>query len=321
MGRKGFVITLPRPEEMSATDSMSLENTFQKKYDEFIVDLRQTFPELSTELAAAAAIPELDRLARYHEQVVAKHAELNENIVCPGIVLPGVRITDALWAAVGHKTKAAVYEYLSILDLCAMYEHGLDGEDMGKFQEWADRVTKNWRSRLDKVDFESLADKFKDMFGGTNALPKMPEKFLKGKLAKLAEDMVREFKPEDFGLRPEDLEAVERDPARAFEILMQASSSNPEMLQKAMMRVGKKLQEKIQRGELRPQELAAEAEELMQEFQSHPAFAEMMKSFKSAFSFDDPEKARASGQDNEGRLAMVRNRLKKKLEAKRAAGK
>lgn len=301
---------------MSA-DSMSLENTFLKKYDEFIVDLRQTFPELGTELTSAEAIPELERLAKYHQEVVGKHAKTE----CPGIVLPGVVITDALWSAVGQKTKAAVYEYLSILDLCAMYESGLEGEDMGKFQDWADNVTKNWRSRLDKVDFDSLADKFKDMFGGSNALPKMPEKFLKGKLAKLAEDMVREFKPEDFGLRPEDLEAVERDPARAFEILMQASSSNPDMLQKAMMRVGKKLQEKIQRGELRPQELAAEAEELMNEFQSHPAFAEMMKSFKSAFSFENPEQARAAGQDNQGRLAMVRARLKKKLDAKRAAGK
>ena len=90
-------------------------------------------------------------------------------------------------------------------------------------------------------------------------MPKLPEKFLKGKLAKLAEDLVREFKPEDFGLRPEDLAAVEKDPTRAFEILMQASGSNPEMLQKAMMRVGKRLQEKVQRGELKPEELAAEA--------------------------------------------------------------
>ena len=112
--------------------------------------------------------------------------------------------------------------------------------------------------------------------------------------ALFAEDMVREFKPEDFGLRPEDLAQVEKDPSRAFEILMKATSTNPAMLQTAMTRVGKKLQTKIQRGELKPEELAAEAEELMNEFQTHPAFAEMMKAFKSAFSFEDPAAARAS---------------------------
>jgi len=114
------------------------------------------------------------------------------------------------------------------------------------------------------------------------------------------------------------LAAVEKDPTRAFEILMQASASNPDMLQKAMARVGKNLQDKIQRGHLRPEELAAEAEELMKEFQEHPAFAEMMKAFKSAFSFEDPEAARASGRDEQGRLSVVRNRLRAKLEAKKA---
>jgi len=171
---------------------------------------------------------------------------------------------------------------------------------------------------MDKIDFDSLGEKFKAMFGGEGgALPKLPEKFLKGKLAKLAEDIVREFKPEDFGLRPEDLEAVERDPTRAFEILMQASTGNPDLLQKAMMRVGKKLQEKIQKGELRPQDLASEAEELMKEFQSNPAFVEMMESFRSAFSFENPEVARAAGKDDQGRLAQVKDRLRKKLEARK----
>jgi len=227
-----------------------------------------------------------------------------------------------MWASVSDNTKRKVYEYVSILDLCSAYGNNLNGiENEGKFKKWAENVTSQWRNRLDHIDFDSLGDKFKDLFGAGGAMPKLPEKFLKGKLAKLAEDMVKEFKPEDFGLRPEDLAAVEKDPARAFEILMQASSSNPELLQTAMTRVGKKLQQKIQSGQLKPEELAAEAEELMNEFKSHPAFAEMMKAFKSAFSFDDPEAARAAGKDDKGRLAIVKNRLKAELEAKKAAKK
>jgi hypothetical protein len=288
--------------------------TFEKKVKEFVADLQGAFPELATELTAAAAMPVDELLEEYMESVFMKHAEKKDSLQCPGCILPGVTISHALWSVVSEATKRTVFDYLSILDLLAMCENG-SAKGMGK--EWAENIMKNWRSRMDKVDFESMAEKFKDIFGGTGALPKLPEKFLKGKLAKLAEDIVREFKPEDFGLRPEDLKAVERDPARAFEILMQASTANPAILQNAMMRVGKRLQSKIQKGELRPEDLAAEAEEMMKEFQSNPAFTEMMESFRKAFSFEEPAAARAAGKDT--RLSQTQARLRKKLEERKAA--
>jgi hypothetical protein len=189
-------------------------------------------------------------------------------------------------------------------------------------KDWAEKIMRDWRGRLDRVDFDSLSQKFMNMFGeGGKNLPPLPEKFLKGKLAKLAEEMVREFKPEDFGLSPDDIAACEKDPTRAFEILMQASASNMGLLQTAMTRIGKKLQAKVARGELRPQELAAEAQELIEEFKSHPAFVEMMESFRSAFSFEDTETAQAAGRDGENRLSIARARLRKKLDAKKAGKK
>ena len=297
--------------------------TFQKKYVEFAADLRETFPELSTDLDGALAVPEAERIGLYSKNVMSAHKSTVEKKQCPGAILPGVVITPALWETCGERTKKAIFDYISILDLCCLYEHGLGGDGAGAefSKEWADNVMREWRTRLDKVDFDGLANKFMSFFGGgSGALPQLPEKFLKGKLAKLAEDMVREFKPEDFGLRPEDLAAVESDPTRAFEILMQASAANPNMLQRAMTRVAKKRQEKVMRGELRPQELVAEAEELIKEFQSHPAFVEMMESFRSAFSFEDPDLARAAGQDGSSRLAIARSRLRKKLEARKAGG-
>lgn len=301
-------------------DQSPLQATFQKKYLEFIADLRTTFPEIELELAVAAGIQVPISIQRYYKEVSSKHAELTPELKCPGMILPGLRIEESMWVTVSQKSKRAVYEYLNILDLCCMYDIGSDNiENEGKFKEWAEKVTSQWRSRLDGVDFKSLGEKFKDMFGAGGAIPKLPEKFLKGKLAKLAEDMVKEFKPEDFGLRPEDLAEVERDPTRAFEILMKAAAVKPDMLQKAMTRVSKKLQDKIQKGQLRPEELAAEAEELMEEFKSHPAFSEMMKSFKSAFSFEDPDAARASGRDNQARLSIVKERLRAKLAARNAA--
>lgn len=297
---------------------MASDSTFQKKYAEFAADLRGTFPELETEIAAAVALPLEQQISGYAEHVLTKHVPPSDALPCPGPVLPGVTLTQALWDSVGEKTKKAVFDYISILDLCAIYEAGMKEGEGGFSKEWADNVMRNWRGRLDRGDFEGMAKKFMNLFGGDGStLPPLPEKFLKGKLAKLAEDMVREFKPEDFGLRAEDIEAVEKDPTRAFEILMGAGAANPNLLQKAMARVGKRLQEKVQRGELKPQELVAEAEELMKEFQSNPAFVEMMESFRSAFSFEDEDTARATGHDGEGRLALARSRLRKKLEGRK----
>lgn len=189
-------------------------------------------------------------------------------------------------------------------------------------KEQAEKILQDWRTRLSRIDFDSIASKFADIFGSdAKNLPPLPEKFLKGKLAKMAEDMVREFKPEDFGLTKEDLEACEKDPSRAFEILMQAGATNPQVLQKAMQKVARRLQEKIQRGEFKPQELVAEAEELIQEFQNHPAFVEMMKGIREAFDFGaDPDAARRSGHDGESRLSIAQARLRAKLAAKKNGG-
>jgi hypothetical protein len=319
----------------ATAEPSSLEATFQKKYREFAADLVGTFPELEAAVQAAAALPAEEAVKAYAKTVMTAHASVSKELGCPGAVLPGVTITEELWSTVGEKTKKAVYDYLSILDLAALYTCGFeglgtDGEGDGEgaaagfSKEWADRVMRDWRGRLDRVDFDGLASKFMNFFGGeggTGALPPLPEKFLKGKLAKLAEDMVREFKPEDFGLRPEDVAAVEKDPTRAFEILMEASTTNPALLQKALARVAKKLQEKVASGALKPQELVAEAEELMKEFQSHPAFVEMMESFRSAFSFEDTETAQAAGRDGENRLSIARARLRKKLDAKKSGKK
>jgi hypothetical protein len=56
----------------------------------------------------------------------------------------------------------------------------------------------------------------------------------------------------------------------------------------------------------------------MKEFQSHPAFTEMLNSFREAFSFEDTETARRAGRDGDNRLAIARARLRKKLDAKKS---
>ena len=126
-------------------------------------------------------------------------------------------------------------------------------------------------------------------------MPNLPERFLKGKIAKFAEELVREFSPEDFGMSEADIRACETNPMRAFEVLMEAYTSKPDILQGAIKKIAHRMQEKIQRGELRPQDLAAEAEEIMKECTDNPQFTEMMEGFRNAFGFADMDTARIGG--------------------------
>ena len=294
------------------------DTIFNKKYTEFCDDLAGACPEYSTDIQIAKDLSADERVRAYRAEVLRKKSR--NQAVNPGRVLPNVTIKDPVWAALSAASKKAIMEYLALLDVsCVLLAVDLSGGQNESFsQDWVDETMREWRTKMDRVDFKSMTEKFTKMFGTEGgALPPLPEKFLKGKLAKLAEDMVREFNPEDFGMTAEDLAACEKDPTRAFEILMSASGENPQNLQKVMMRVSKKLQAKIQSGELKPQDLAAEAEELMKDFQSNPAFVEMLNSFRTAFSFEEPEAAKKTGHDGEGRLAQARARLRKKLEQRK----
>jgi hypothetical protein len=287
-----------------------MEDNFHQKYDEFCVDLETTIPELKDEINIAFVIPKDQRIEAYKTNVLKLRRTAPDHIVLPGVV-----ISNTIWDTLSKNSQDAINKYNSILDLCVIYQTGdIDGID----QSMVDEMMREWRSKMGGIDFNKLSSKFFDLFGKHGeALPPLPEKFLKGKMAKLAEELVKEFDPEDFGFTVEDIEACEKDPSKAFEILMKVSTRDPTLIQKSLEKVGKKLQQKIQTGQLKPQDLAAEAEELIKEFQTNPAFVDILESFRSAFSYEDMDVAKSTGNEGSGRLALIRQRLKKKLEAKK----
>lgn len=307
-------------------EDKSLDTIFNRKYTEFCDDLVGAYPEKTTQITQARALTETERMARFRTEVLPSAGRPDRNpLETPGTVLPGVTIEAAYWSTFSEKTQKAIQEYVTLLSFCCMFgdkEHpwatDVSGEGMNK--SWVEEMLKQWKSKLSTVDFKSLTEKIMNIFGsggGAGAF-NIPERLLKGQLAKLADELVREFKPEDFGLSPDQLEETEKNPSRAFELLMNIYTQRPELLQNAMKRIAKRLQEKVRRGELRPQELAAEAEQMMKEFSENPAFVELMESFRSVFGFEDPDAARQAGREGESRLAMARARLRAKADKKRA---
>ena len=119
------------------------------------------------------------------------------------------------------------------------------------------------------------------------------------------------------------IKECEKDPSRAFTLLFSTFSSNPEIIQKTIAKIGNRIQQKVQSGAIRPQEIAREAEEMMKEFAENSSFVEMMEGIKSAFGFEDMDIARKAGKEGTARMSIARDRLRKKLEKKKeaAAGK
>jgi hypothetical protein len=313
-------------------DPTSLKTVFYKKYTEFCTDLEGACPELKAQITAAAALNSEVRWKRFCNEVNASPQRDPE--ACPGCVLPGVTIPKSLWRDLSLNTQKAIQEYLTLMSLCSMYENTANAMDLSGQADFMKGFLDQVKEKLAGTDFKKLSETFATMFAATSAsaagegagipglgaMPNLPQKFLKGKIAQLAEELVHEFRAEDFGLTEAQLLACEKDPTQAFALLMEAYTGRPEMLQNAMKKIGTRMQQKIARGELRPQDLAAEAEELIKECTDNPAFKEMLESMRSVFGFEDMDMARAQGREGSARLSLARNRLRAKLEKRKAGG-
>jgi hypothetical protein len=319
-----------------ASDS-SMDAMFQKKYTEFCDELDFTFPEKGGAIQRAKELSPAERMRRFREEVMPTAGKPSRDPkVTPGPILPGVSIEERYWETFSDATKKAVNQYLTLLSFCCMFgdKENPWADMMGsddQMKGFVGQMMKDWQEKMSKVDFKSLSEKIMKVFGTMNFGGvagaaagagagaggfTLPEGMLKGQLAKLAEELVREFKPEDFGLSTAELESS-NDPSRAFNLLMEVYTQKPELIQNAMKKITKRLQQKVQSGELKPADLAAEAEEMMKTFTDNPAFVELMEGFRTAFGFEDTDTARSAGRDGENRLSIARKRLRAKLEARK----
>jgi hypothetical protein len=340
---KDLVITDKEMSESSVEVSV-----FQIKYNEFVEDLLGALPEYISYINIAKALSEEERIVRFKKEVNITGNESGKIFTKnPGTVLPGVILTDLVWSSLSENTQKAIWEHLRILSICLFMESGFtNGKDDEVKPEWLDDAMNEMKDKLKNVDFEGMLKKFMTFFKPTegdntntddntgvsgepskgassffNKMPKLPEKFLKGQLAKLAEELVKDIKPEDLGMSPELIEECEKSPSRAFDILLNVFSNNPDVIQHTIQKIGKRLQQKIISGAIRPQEIAREAEELMKEFVGNSSFVEMMSNLKSAFGFEDMDLARSAGREGSARLSLARDRLRKKLEKRKQGGK
>jgi hypothetical protein len=311
--------------------------SFIKVYSQFMCEMGLSFPELekACDIAinlrwkefSAAVKPILHQIATRDASVFT-----NEGVQ----IAPNVVMTKKLWNDAGKDTQKAIWDFLSSLVLLATYEekhsakNTVEEPDFTKFFDisGADVDLKNMFEKLGKQfsnksfsaffdgikeAAENMKDKFADISGG---MPKIPERLFKGHIAKIAEDLAKEFKPEDFGLSPDVLES--NDTGATFEYLQQIFTKNPDLLMRGAKKIAQRIQEKLQKGQVRREDLVAEAEELMKEFQNNTMFSQIFEQLSSQLKNMGGD----TGQNTQSeRLRATKERLRKKAEAKAEAKK
>ena len=314
---------------------------FAQVYNQFLSEMGLTFPELdkSAEKAKKLGFRQFSKsIAPILHQIASRDSSIfNEKGV---EIAPGVTMNKALWKDAGKSTHVAIWDFLSSLVLLATYEekhsndNTVEDHDFSKMFDMSgadidlQKMFKGLGEQFSNQSFSGFfdgikeaAESFKEKFGDSTGIsgegftmPKIPEKLFKGHIAKIATDLAKEFKPEDFGLSNDMLES--NDTGATFEYLQELFTKNPELLMKGAKKIAQRIQDKLKNGEVKREELIQEAEELMGEFQNNPMFKGIFEQLGAQLKGMGGNADTSNNTESERRKA-VQERLRKKIAAKK----
>ena len=127
---------------MATAEATEEKSVFSTKYSEFVEDLLGTLPEYTSQIQLAKVLDDKTRLSRFQEEVRVGNtfsgddggeAEFTKN---PKMVLPGVEISDEVWASLSDNSRKAIWEYVRILSICCFMEAGFSEDS--KPPAWMD---------------------------------------------------------------------------------------------------------------------------------------------------------------------------------------
>jgi hypothetical protein len=153
-------------------------------------------------------------------------------------------------------------------------------------------------------------------------MPEIPERLRNGRIAKLAEEMAKQFDPAEFGLDPTVLKGdnVEEILKRLADIYQR----DPTLLIGGAKKVAERIKKQILGGSLNREELVAEAQEFITLFKEHPQFKEMIGKFTDFMGpggIAEMFSGTSSNAEPSERRRAVQERLRKKLAARNASAK
>ena len=311
-------------------------SAFTKTLAAFCGELRETFPELKTPVDRAAALTPAQFWKTWSKHLAVLEARDSEGLMgpCGGFLMGPVRLSKALWSEVSEATQTAIWRYLRTLTLEASMELGIESLDTDAMQslmaimmgEKESKATPEFFAKsMDQLKpllekLKGLVGGFMDTSGSDSPMPEIPERLRNGRIAKLAEDMAKQFDPADFGIDPAVLKG--EDIGEIMKRLAELYQKDPTLIMAGAKRVAEKIKKQILGGSLKKEDLIAEAQEYMDLFKEHPLFKDILgkvEGFMGGGGLAEMFGGGGSGEPSERRRA-VQERLRKKLAARKAAG-
>jgi hypothetical protein len=216
----------------------------------------------------------------------------------------------------------------------AAMEQNMEGVETETMQKLMDIMT---AEKLDADPMAAASDMFEDSMGHLKPLmeklkglmgpgfmdgsgspfadfkmPEIPEHLRKGHIAKMAEDMAKQFDPKEFGIDPALLSGdnVEEIMKRLAEIYQK----DPTQLIAGAKRMAEKIKRQITGGSIKREDLLAEAQEFVSLFKDHPMFKEAMSKVSGMGNL--AEMFGGAGGEPSDRRRAVQERLRKKMAAR-----
>lgn len=316
-----------------------MSTNFGSTLTAFCSELRLTFPELAAQIDRAATYTAERFWIAWKSHL---HILLDQSADAlfeerSGLLIGPVQMTPALWSELSDNTRIAIWKYLRTLALEAAMSQSLEGMETETMQllmnimtavrldgggEEADAATSEMFAELQPMmdRLKSMMGNFVDLSGDAASvpLPEIPERLRNGRIAKMAEEMAKQFNPSDFGIDPAVLagDNVEEILKRLAELYQR----DPTLLIAGAKRVAEKIKKQILGGSLDREAILAEAQEFVELFKEHPLFKEAIGKFQSLMG-EGGLASMFGGEANAGapseRRRAVQERLRAKLEARR----
>ncbi len=328
---------------MAAVEPTAFTRTLRGFCDE----LRLTFPELAAPIDRACTVT-AEAFWRSWTASDGLTVLLERNAEAllgarGGFLIGPVRLTAALWSELSANTQHAIWRYLRTMVLEAAMEVSMESVPTEQMHTLMSILTEE---RLEKGGAEAeaataemmdeamghlnpLMEKLKGLVGGfmdvsglaSMPMPEIPERLRTGRIARLAEEMAKQFNPAEFGIDPallvgDNVEEILRRLAEMYQ-------RDPTKLIAGAKRVAEKIKRQILGGSLDRDALVAEAQEFVALFREHPLFKEIigkLESFTGGEGLASMFGGSGDGAPSERRRA-VQERLRKKLAARQAAKK
>lgn len=331
-----------------------MSSSFTTTLASFCAELMATFPELEAPIRhAATKVTPANFWSgwRAHLEILRERDFAALQTARRGLLLGPVALTPALWGELSAATQAAIWRWMRTLALeAAMDGAEIDDAAMGVLMDILLEERSSSSEAVTEVVMEEaqehlnpLLERLRGMMAAAAAaqatgisgeaatdasgisfppLPEIPERLKNGRIARLAQELARQFDPTEFGIDPTMLRG--EDPMAVLQRLAEFYQRDPSQLMRGAQRVAERIKRQILGGSLDRDGLIAEAREFVELFREHPLFKEPIAKFETLMGAGGLAEMFSGGSGGSGggseRLRRVQERLRKKTAAKAAAG-